>query len=145
MFIGVRRENDGSLYIDKTIYQRVKKILNENGEEEYVNFTDYELSIPPYSYKKIHVLDEYVKDITIYDFDEDLNFDISKYMSRKNEQLKNEFRKKRIEECFTIINRGQLWYDSLTHSQKEELKIWYQLWLDVTETLIEPQKPNWLK
>lgn len=47
-------------------------------------------------------------------------------------------------ECFMIINRGSLWYDTLTDSQKEELKVWYKAWLDVTETKIVPEKPKWL-
>ena len=47
-------------------------------------------------------------------------------------------------QCFPIINRGALWYDRLTAEQKEELNIWYQAWLDVTETKIIPDKPIWL-
>lgn len=54
-------------------------------------------------------------------------------------------RNKREAECFTIVNRGQLWYNSLTDEQINELNIWYQAWLDVTETLTEPEKPEWLK
>ncbi|MCL2860937.1 MAG: hypothetical protein FWE22_00780 [Firmicutes bacterium] len=51
----------------------------------------------------------------------------------------------RQEVCFPVINRGKLWYDSLTNSQHQELKQWYQAWLDVTETLKEPNLPEWLK
>ena len=47
--------------------------------------------------------------------------------------------------CFSVINRGQLWYDTLTETQKQELKVWYQAWLDVTETKVIPEKPSWLK
>ena len=47
-------------------------------------------------------------------------------------------------ECFPIINRGQGWYRMLTQSQLEELDVWYQAWLDVTETRIIPEKPEWL-
>lgn len=54
-------------------------------------------------------------------------------------------RQRREEECFSVINRGSLWYDTLTDSQKEELKVWYKAWLDVTETKIVPEKPVWLK
>ena len=53
-------------------------------------------------------------------------------------------RKQRETECFPIINRGNLWYETLTNTQKEELKVWYKAWLDVTETLIVPIKPSWL-
>lgn len=54
-------------------------------------------------------------------------------------------RQKRAEECFSIINRGQLWYNTLTTEQVQELNTWYQAWLDVTETKIIPTKPSWLK
>ena len=47
--------------------------------------------------------------------------------------------------CFPIINSGQLWYNKLTKEQKEELAKWYNDWLNVTETLIEPKTPEWLK
>lgn len=53
-------------------------------------------------------------------------------------------RKKREEICFPVINRGKLWYDSLSSEQYQELKNWYKKWLDVTETNIIPETPKWL-
>lgn len=53
-------------------------------------------------------------------------------------------RKKREEICFPVINRGKLWYDSLSSEQYQELKDWYKKWLDVTETNIIPETPKWL-
>ena len=53
-------------------------------------------------------------------------------------------RKKREEICFPIINRGKLWYDSLSSEQYQELKDWYKKCLDVTETNIIPETPEWL-
>lgn len=55
-----------------------------------------------------------------------------------------ELRRQREVECFPIINRGQLWYNTLTENQMLELSSWYQSWLDVTETLLIPQFPLWL-
>lgn len=55
------------------------------------------------------------------------------------------FRAQRAVECFPIINRGQLWYNRLTAQQREELQNWYQAWLDVTQTLTVPVKPDWIK
>lgn len=55
------------------------------------------------------------------------------------------YRKQREKVCFPIINRGQPWYDRLTSQQREELQIWYQAWLDVTQTQTIPVKPAWLK
>lgn len=60
------------------------------------------------------------------------------------EELKENLRDKRETECFSVINRGQLWYETLTPEQKEELKLWYKAWLDVTETKIIPGRPSWL-
>ena len=53
-------------------------------------------------------------------------------------------RNKREKQCFTYINRGQLWYGKLTDAQKNELDAWYQAWLDVTETKNIPTAPAWL-
>lgn len=54
-------------------------------------------------------------------------------------------RERRELECFTIVNRGIVWYDNLTTQQKAELSTWYKAWLDVTDTKIIPTRPNWLK
>jgi hypothetical protein len=62
-----------------------------------------------------------------------------------NDYLINDFRNRRNQECFTIVNRGKLWYDNLTQEQLEELNKWYTEWLNVTDTLEEPVKPSWLK
>ena len=61
------------------------------------------------------------------------------------ENKKNELRAIREQECFSIINRGSLWYATLADEQVEELNKWYQNWLDCTETLEIPKKPEWLK
>ena len=53
-------------------------------------------------------------------------------------------RKQREKICFTIINRGELWYSKLTDEQKVELNTWYDAWLDVTETRVVPETPDWL-
>lgn len=56
----------------------------------------------------------------------------------------NVLRYERLNKCFPTINRGKLWYDSLTPQQLKELKEWYEKWLNVTETLVIPTKPAWL-
>lgn len=53
-------------------------------------------------------------------------------------------RKRRVRECFLIINRGNLWYQSLTEAQLIELSQWYNAWLNAPETLVVPEKPSWL-
>jgi len=68
------------------------------------------------------------------------------YTAEELKEIKlNNLRARRETECFPIINRGILWYDSLTSEQTQELNTWYQAWLDVTETLEIPQKPIWIK
>lgn len=53
-------------------------------------------------------------------------------------------RERRVKECFSVINRGKLWYDRLTYEQLADLKRWYQEWLDAPETLMTPVYPTWL-
>ena len=54
-------------------------------------------------------------------------------------------RKRRVYECFSIINRGELWYATLSEEQKKELSTWYNAWLDAPQTCNVPQRPKWLK
>ena len=73
-----------------------------------------------------------------------LEFDAAQEESLREEQAVAEYRQQREQECFTIINRGQLWYDTLTPAQLQELAAWYRAWLDGTKTLVMPDKPSWL-
>lgn len=61
-----------------------------------------------------------------------------------NERQKTILRQRRKDECFSVINRGILWYDCLTVEQKAELNGWYHNWLNVTETGVIPVRPMWL-
>lgn len=56
-----------------------------------------------------------------------------------------ELRYKREVECFSILDKCPFWYERFTDEQKEELKVWYKAWLDVTETKIVPEKPDFIK
>ena len=89
-----------------------------------------------------HFLQHYnayrIKNGTLF-FDEDQDKAIQ--FEAENEQLRDE----RNTECFSVINRGWLWYDSLSENQTKELRKWYQDWLDVTATHKKPEKPSWLK
>lgn len=53
-------------------------------------------------------------------------------------------RRERERVCFSVINRGKLWYDSLTFEQLSELRDWYRKWLNVTVTFEIPNAPTWL-
>ena len=69
-----------------------------------------------------------------------------KYTAEELKQrLLESLRMQREEECFSVINRGQLWYSTLDNIQLEELRCWYEEWLGVTETKVIPTKPAWIK
>lgn len=72
-------------------------------------------------------------------------FDADYSTQQAQEQLKEEYRQRRETECFTVINRGQLWYEGISLSQLLELRTWYKAWLKVTETMIVPDRPAWLE
>ena len=58
---------------------------------------------------------------------------------------KSILRQRRKTECFSYINRGQLWYTTLSVKQLAELTAWYTAWLKVTETMEVPDRPDWLE
>lgn len=72
-------------------------------------------------------------------------FDSAQNEALQTEAQKNEFRLRREKECFSIINRGQLWYEGVSITQLLELRQWYKAWLNVTETMVVPEKPSWLE
>lgn len=86
-------------------------------------------------------------------------FQIVEIPALTREQILDTLRARREEECFSIINRGVLWYNLLTAEQQNELNVWYKEWLDITDTYREaielnpnldietiiPSKPIWLK
>ena len=73
-----------------------------------------------------------------------LVYDAAEYETHKTEEQKEEYRRRRETECFSVINRGQLWYESVSLSQLLELRSWYKAWLNVTETMVVPEKPTWI-
>lgn len=53
----------------------------------------------------------------------------------------DDLRRRREEECFAIVNRGKVWYDTLTAEQMAQLTTWYKAWLDAPETGVAPETP----
>lgn len=93
MFIAIRKEPNGSLYIDKDIYSRTQEVQDENGNITIQPlFTDETLSQPPYNYTKVEIDNQY-SDCQANDFNDDLTFSIEKYNARKqaiaNEEYEN--------------------------------------------------------
>ena len=82
----------------------------------------------------------------------------SYYLSDDKTLVKSDDRQKEIEDqrelaylrsqrdkaCLPYVNRGELWYSKLTAEQRDELDVWYQAWLDVTNTRVIPEAPAWL-
>lgn len=101
----------------------------------------------PITNDMIEIDDELLKQIgktKCFDVEKQKVTDYDNSAEIKERQINN-LRIQREKECFPIINRGQLWYSMLTAAQYTELQTWYQAWLDVTETLVIPEKPSWLE
>lgn len=67
------------------------------------------------------------------------------YDAHVTEETRTELRRRRETECFSVVNRGQLWYEGVSLTQLLELRQWYKAWLNVTETMVVPEKPAWLE
>ena len=94
MKIAIRKEPNGSLYMDKEIYSRTQEVQDENGNIEVVPvFTDEELSQPPYNYTKVEIDDKY-SDCQESDFNDDLTFNLEKYNARKQVLADEEYENK---------------------------------------------------
>lgn len=86
MFIAIRKEPNGSLYMDKRIYSRTQEVLDEQGNITIQPlFSDETLSKPPYNYTKVELDDKY-SDCQASDFNENLTFSIEKYNARKQKE-----------------------------------------------------------
>ena len=59
-------------------------------------------------------------------------------------ERQNAIRARRERECYSVINRGQLWYEGVSITHLVELRNWYKAWLDAPATLIIPDSPAWL-
>lgn len=58
-----------------------------------------------------------------------------------SEGQKERIRARRQSECFPIINRGALWYKTLSQEQTASLEEWYRQWLDAPATGVIPGLP----
>ena len=110
MFIAIRKEQNGSLYMDKDIYSRTHEVQDENGNITIQPlFTDETLSKPPYNYTKVEIDDTY-SDCQASDFNDDLSFNVDKYNARKqeeNNQLRINEIKPRLEQLSQDLIQAQ--------------------------------------
>ena len=79
-----------------------------------------------------------------YDGDK-LVYDGERAKALEIERNKDEIRFERQRVCFPVVNRGQFWYDTLTQNEKDEIREWYQKWLDAPETGIIPDDLDFIK
>ena len=94
MFIAIRKEPNGTLYIDKEIYSRTQEVQDEQGNITIQPLFSVEtLSQPPYNYKKVEIDDKY-SDCQASDFDKDLTFNVDKYNARKQVLANEEYEHK---------------------------------------------------
>lgn len=77
--------------------------------------------------------------------DGNLVYNADEYNAVQTEEQQRIFRKRRETECFAVVNRGQLWYEGITLQQMLELRQWYKAWLNVTKTMVVPERPAWLE
>lgn len=106
----------------------------------------------PYDYEKHKELAKYCNENNLI-----IDEDDEKYFSTKlipsQEEILRDLRYQREIECFSVINRGKLWYNTLTDEQLIQLQVWYTKWLNVTEDYNKqsdgsykiPNIPSWLK
>ena len=94
MFIAIRKEPNGSLYMDKEIYSRTQEVQDKNGNITIQPlFSDEELSQPPYNYTKVEIDDKY-SDCQLSDFNDNLTLNVDKYNARKQKQDNDEYENK---------------------------------------------------
>ena len=94
MFIAIRKEPNGSLYMDKYIFSRTQEVQDEQGNITIQPlFSEETLSQPPYNYTKVEIDDKY-SDCQASDFNEDLTFSIEKYNARKQAIANDEYENK---------------------------------------------------
>lgn len=64
------------------------------------------------------------------------------YVDYTLDEILEYLRSIRWSECFSVINRGVLWYNTLTDEQRLELDKWYKEWLDITDTFRTEYEKN---
>ena len=130
MFIAIRKEPNGSLYMDKEIYSRTQEVQDENGNITIQPlFTDEELAQPPYNYTKVEIDDVY-SDCQTSDFDEDLKFNLDKYNAKKQVLTNEEYENKIVALIRKKYNVNQ---ELAILRQRETKPLEYQEYYDYVE------------
>lgn len=119
-------------------------IIQIDENDNVIGYSIYSLYMEPDEHNieidELVVPDDFFKDYLKYSYRDKKLFKHSALSSREQENI----RSKRIKECFSIINRGKVWYDMLDAEEKEELGKWYREWLDAPATGVIPDLPSFL-
>ena len=105
-------------------------MVGDNGGEEYDPPEDFDSFLDRFDVFKL--------------VDGKLVRDAEKEEADRQEAKLASLRERREKECFSVVNRGWIWYSSLTLAQWRELRSWYLAWLKVTETGTIPERPSWI-
>lgn len=105
-------------------------MVGDNGGEEYDPPEDFDAFLDGFSCFKLS--------------DGKLIRDTEKEEADRLAVEQDGLRDRREKECFSVVNRGWIWYSSLTLAQWRELRTWYLAWLNVTDTKVIPERPSWL-
>ena len=137
MIIAIRKEPNGSLYIDKDIYSRTQEVQDENGNITIQPlFSDETLSKPPYNYTKVEIDDVY-SDCQASDFNDDLSFNVNKYNARKQKQDNYEYENKVVALIRKKYNVNQ---ELAILRQRDTKPLEYQEYYDYVEQCKEQVK-----
>lgn len=122
---------------------KVYYLINQNQEIEQDGYKKFHNDCLEMEEENYHIKNGYNGALFFEDYMETEEYKHKEITFMQTQNIKR-LRRQRDVECFPIINRGALWYELRTEEEKNELREWYQKWLDVTETLVVPEKPNWL-
>lgn len=123
---------------------KIYYLQNENQEIIEDGFECFNPKCKVREREDYHIINGYNGALFFYEYTQTQEYK-QKAEAFKAQSEMRQLRRRRDEECFTVINRGELWYEKLTPKEKTELAAWYQGWLDVTETGVVPEIPEWLK
>lgn len=118
-------------------------LMNDNKEIVADGFEKFDPECSAIDEKDYHVSNGYNGHVFFNDYMQTTEYRLKAESYHAEQELK-ELRRRRERECFPIVNRGEAWYRLLLEYQRQELYVWYQQWLDVTETRVIPQKPTWM-
>lgn len=123
---------------------KVYYLQNENQEIIEDGYAKFHPDCLEMEAERYHIVNGYNGALFFVDYTKTEEYCIKAEKFKAKAKL-NDLRHRREVDCFSLVNRGELWYSRLTDEQKAELEVWYQAWLDVTETGVIPDIPVWLK